>query len=201
MVNRLKRSCLFMIRWLFVGLAVIFLLGNVYVMLRMTVAQFNLNRVSAQLGYTSDSLVSEGLTFGEGNPFSGSQQYNIVRYFTTPLNAAALQTRLQEIKLNPRKQKIDESALLLSYNALVDGTPAQVLKAQGSLPSVPRYCWELNIVRMVCLDEISVLEKSIELKGKVFSNNVIGVGVSGVRVQLWMLPGLTLWARIQGYRY
>lgn len=73
MVNRLKHSYLFMIRWFFVGLAVIFLLGNVYVMLRMTIAQFNLNRVSAQLGYTSAGLVTEGLTFGEGNPFSGSQ--------------------------------------------------------------------------------------------------------------------------------
>ena len=201
MVTRLKRSCLVMVSWFFVGLAVIFFVGNGYVMLRMTLAQFNLNRVSAQLGYTSDSLVTEGLTFGEGNPFTVSHEYRVVRYFTTPLNASALQTRLQETRLNPRKQKIDESALLLSYNALVDGIPAQVLKAQGLLPSIPRYCWELNIARLVCFNEISMLEKSIELRGKVFSDNVIGLSVSGVRVQLWMLPGLTLWARLQGYRY
>ena len=101
MVTRLKRSCLVMVSWFFVGLAVIFFVGNGYVMLRMTLAQFNLNRVSAQLGYTSDSLVTEGLTFGEGNPFTVSHEYRVVRYFTTPLNASALQTRLQETRLNP----------------------------------------------------------------------------------------------------
>ncbi len=109
-------------------------------MLRMTIAQFNLNRVSAQLGYRSAGLVTEGLTFGEGNPFTVSHEYSVVRYFTSPLNAATLQARLQETRLNPREQRIDESALLLSYNALVDGTPAQVLKAEGLLPNVPRYC-------------------------------------------------------------
>lgn len=124
-----------------------------------------------------------------------------MRYFTSPLNAAALQTRLQETRLNPHESRIDESALLLSYNALVDGTPVQVLKAEGLLPSVPRYCWELNIARIACLHEISMLEKSIELRGNVFSDNVIGVSVSGVRVQLWMLPGMTLWARMQGYEF
>lgn len=187
-------------RLFFVGLAVIFLVSNAYVMFRMTIAQSKLERVSVQLGYTSDRLVTEGLSFGELNPFIGSQQYIVVRYFTTSLNASALQTRLQEIRLNPRRQRIDESALLITYNALVDGTPVQVLKAQGSLPIVPRYCWELNIARIVCLEEISVLKKSIELKGKELSGNVVGLSISGVRVQLWMLPGLTLWANLQGYR-
>ena len=48
MVTRLKRSCLLMVSWFFVGLAVIFFVGNIYVMVRMAQAQTKIDHLAAQ---------------------------------------------------------------------------------------------------------------------------------------------------------
>lgn len=200
MVSRLKRSCLSMVSWFFVGLALIFLVGNAYVILKMAIAQSKLDRVAAQLGYSPDDYSTDFTMGFDPNPFfpvMGAETQLLQRLFSTPLSPAEVQTRLTGTNSTLKASESRPSGLLINSRSKVDGTPAQELKAQGMLPDIPRYCWRIVNGETVCIHETAILERTIEIRGKAFIGNVIEIQIIAVRTQLWMLPGLSLWKRMQ----
>lgn len=198
-----SRSCLSTtFGWVGFGLVIIFLISNLYSVVRMELANRQLFTLARYLGYTPESQLVAGLWSRDPSLVTTSATRVIELYYATPMSKNEFEKTL--LTLEP-------SALLRSgdfqyigwqrfINFLSNRSDSST-EASEQVTSEDVHAWRVVTGFKVTVElyEVPKTMKLPDYQSRQLTGNLVKMQVDGGTFPAWMMVSVSLWAVLHGY--
>ncbi len=186
----------------FKGLVIIFLIGNVYAVVRMEWARIQVYRLAHQLDYTAANYLYSTFEDGGANLVTGGAERYVVLYYTTQMTAVTYRERLAQIDPKVFDADIMGKAYVgreVGINLLPrsDGNLDQPQARRAIQPPSPnRWLIPSDYDVSIEFQTLSPQEYRVEYKGQPITGNLAKISVSGGIIEPWFMVGVLLWEKV-----